>query len=170
MISLDEFSDRMDATLAARTRRELSAVVADLPDAHVVPVNRDVPAPSMAAAALPIKVTMSSIHRSGNWKVPEHLTLRTRFSDVKLDLTQADVPTSVVTVDVDDVCSSTDIVVPDDFTVDINGLRCLGSSANSRAATAPPAGRVHVVVRGSIRFGSLTVRHPFGARLRKMWG
>lgn len=169
MITLDEFSDRMDAALAARTRGELSAVVADLPHTHVVPVRGDVPAPS-AAEALPIKVTMSSIHRSGNWRVPEHLTIRTRFSDVKLDLTQADVRSPVVIVDVDDVCSSTDIVVPDDFTVDINGLRCLGSSANSRASSAPPAGRVHVIVRGNVRFGSLTVKHPFGSRLRRMWG
>jgi hypothetical protein len=169
MITLDEFSDRMDAALAARTRGELSAVVADLPHTHVVPVTRDVPAPS-SAAALPIKATMSSIHRSGDWRVPEHLTLRTRFSDITLDLTRADVRTAVVTVDVDDVCSSTDIVVPDDFTVDINGLRCLGSSATSRATTAPPTGRVHVIVRGNIRFGSLTVKHPFGARLRRMWG
>jgi hypothetical protein len=169
MLTLDEFSDRMDATLAARTRGELSAVVADLPDVQHAVGRGQVPLPS-SAPALPIKVTMSHIHRSGNWKVPEHLALKTRFSDVKLDLTQADVRTAVVTVDVDDVCSSTDIVVPDDFTVDINDLRCLGSSAHSRATTAPPAGRVHVIVRGNVRFGSLTVKHPFGSRFRRMWG
>ena len=169
MITLDEFSDRMDAALAARTRGELSDIVADLPGTHVDVHSAHVPLPA-ASAALPIKVTMSSIHRSGNWRVPERLALRTRFSDVRLDLTQAEIGTPVVTVDVDDVCSSTDIVVPDDFTVDINGLRCLGSSANSRASTAPPTGRVHVIVRGNVRFGSLTVKHPFGSRLRKMWG
>jgi hypothetical protein len=169
MLTLDEFSDRMDATLAARTRGELSAVVADLPDVRLAAGPGQVPSPS-SAAALPIKVTMSHIQRSGNWKVPAHLALKTRFSDVNLDLTQADVRTAVVTVDVDDVCSNTDIVVPDDFTVDINDLRCLGSTAHSRATTAPPAGRVHVIVRGNVRFGSLTVKHPFGSRLRRMWG
>jgi hypothetical protein len=169
MLTLDEFSDRMDAALAARTRGELSAVVADLPDMHVATAPHRVPSAS-AASALPIKVTMSSVRRSGNWKVPAHLALKTRFSDVTLDLTQADVRTAVVTVDVDDVCSSTDIVVPDDFTVDINDLRCLGSSAHSRATSAPPAGRVHVIVRGNVRFGSLTVKHPFGSRLRRMLG
>jgi hypothetical protein len=169
MITLDEFSTRMDAALAARTRGELSEVVADLPGSHVATDPRQFSLPS-ATAALPIKVTMSSIHRSGNWRVPERLALKTRFSDVKLDLTQADVRTPVITVDVDDICSSTEIMVPDDFTVDINDLRCLGSSAHSRANTAPPAGRVHVVLRGNVRFGSLTVKHPFGSRLRRLLG
>jgi hypothetical protein len=99
--------------------------------------------------------------------VPERVVLKTRFSSVLIDLTQADIRTPVVTLHVDDVCSSTDIVVPDDFTADLNGLRCMGSSASSKVGSAPPAGRVHVIVRGNLRFGALTVKHPFGAWLRK---
>lgn len=168
MLTLDEFSDRMDAALAARTRGELSAVVMDLPGMQLAPepAGQHLPAPP-TGTPLPLKVTMSSIHRAGNWQVPERVALKTRFSSVIIDLTQADIRTPVVTLDVDDICSSTDIVVPDDFTADLNGLRCMGSSANSRVGSAPPAGRVHVIVRGNLRFGALTVKHPFGAWLRK---
>ena len=154
-LTLDEFSDRMDLALAARTRGELSEVLVDLPGMQP------------ATAVLPLNVTMSSIRRAGNWQVPQRVALTSRFSDVTLDLTQADIRSSVVTLDVDDICSSTDIVVPDDFTADINDLRCVRGSASSKVSSAPPAGRVHVVVRGNLRFGALTVKHPFGAWLRK---
>ncbi|AQA06758.1 hypothetical protein BVC93_27045 [Mycobacterium sp. MS1601] len=157
MLTLDEFSDRMDAALAARTRGELGKVVADLP-VHSVPVQLE---------ALPLSATMSSIRRAGRWLVPGRVTLKSRFSNVVLDLTQADIRTPTVTIDLDDICGSTDIIVPDDFTADLNQLRCLGASANSRIDAGPPVGRVHLILRGSIRFGALTVKHPFGAWMRK---
>ena len=173
MLTLDEFSDRMDAALSAKTRGELSAVLTDLPGMQLAVDQPHVPSrrpSSQQGTTLPLKVTMSSIHRAGNWQVPERVALKSRFSSVMLDLTQADIRASVVTLDIDDICSSTEVVVPDDFTADLNDLRCLGCSANSKVGSAPPAGRVHVIVRGELRFGGLTLRHPFGARLRKMLG
>lgn len=170
MLTLDEFSDRMGTAMAARTRGELAVVLVDLPGMDLpgdLPGGQaGVPVPA-AGRALPLKVTMSSLKRSGHWHVPDRITLKSRFSDVVLDLTQADVYSPVVTLDIDDICSSTDIVLPDDFSADINGLRCLGSSANSRVGAAPPPGRVHLIVRGDVRFGALTVKHPFGAWFRK---
>ncbi len=56
MLTLDEFTDRMDAALAARTRGELGEVVADLP-VHSAPAQVEV---------LPLNVTMSSIRRSSS--------------------------------------------------------------------------------------------------------
>jgi hypothetical protein len=159
MITLDEFSDRMGTAMAARTRGELGAVLVDLPYGQP-------PAPQ-PQTPLPLKVTMSSIRRTGRWRVPERVTLKSRFSSVVLDLTLAEIRTPVGTLDIDDMCSSIDIVVPDDFTADLTSLRCLGSSATLRVSSAPPAGRVHLLVRGDLRFGALTVKHPFGAWFRK---
>lgn len=166
MITLDEFSDRMGAAMAARTRGELSVLLEDLPGMELAPVAPSVQS-VVPAETLPLKVTMSSINRTGRWQVPDRVAVRSRFSTVVLDLTQADIRTPILTVDIDDICSSTDIVVPDDFTADLNGLQCMGSSATSRVGSAPPAGRVHLVVRGNLRFGALTVKHPFGAWFRK---
>jgi hypothetical protein len=173
MITLDEFSDRMGAAMAARTRGELGVLLEDLPGMQLPAAQASaqsmIPAPS-SGEALPLKVTMSSINRTGRWHVPERVAVRSRFSTVVLDLTQAEIRTPVLAFDIDDICSSTDIVVPDDFTADLNGLQCLGSSATSRVSSAPPAGRVHLVVRGKLRFGALTVKHPFGAWFRKKMG
>lgn len=160
MLTLDEFSDRMDAAMAARTRGELDAVVADLPGTR----------PAEQTAAAPLHATMSSIKRSGTWLVPELVTVRSRLSSVGLDFTQADIRTPVVTIEFDDICSTIDIVVPEDFTADVSALRCTGSSANSKVPAGPPAGRVHLVVRGKLRFSELTVKQPFGTRVRKWLG
>jgi hypothetical protein len=54
MLTLDEFSDRMDAALAARTRGELSAVLIDLPG-----MQAPASAPPPASPALPLNVKMS---------------------------------------------------------------------------------------------------------------
>lgn len=168
MLTLDEFSERMDAAMAARTRGALDVVVADLPGAHHPAAA--LPAPTGAGTTVPLHATMSSIKRSGNWLVPELVAVRGRFSSVALDFTQADIRSPVVTIEVDDICSSIDVVVPEDFTADINALRCMGSSANSKVAAGPPAGRVHLVVRGKLRFSELTIKHPFGTRVRKWLG
>lgn len=168
MLTLDEFSDRMDAAMVARTRGQLDTVLADLPIAG--PRGAEQPVPSASAAAVPIETTMSSIRRAGHWRVPQHMRVKNRLSSVVLDLTQAEIHTPVVVFDMDDICGSTDILLPEDFTADINDLHCLGSSATSKVRTGPPSGRVHVVVRGKIRFGSLTVKHPLSARLRRFLG
>lgn len=166
MITLDEFSDRMSAAMAARTRGELGVLLEDLPGMELSTVAPTDPVTSVPGT-LPLTVTMSSLRRAGEWKVPPSITIRSRFSSVVIDVTRAEIRTPVVTLDVDDICSSTSIVVPDDFTADLNALRCLGSSAVSKAGSTPPAGRVHLIVRGHLRFGSLEVKHPFGAWFRK---
>ncbi|MGB3481042.1 MAG: DUF1707 domain-containing protein [Mycobacterium sp.] len=166
MLTLEEFGDRMSAAMAARTRGELGVVLEDLPGMQLPGSSPSAAVPA-AAATLPLKVTMSSINRAGRWMVPERITVRSRFSNIVLDLTQAEIRTPVVTLEIDDICSSIDILIPDNFTADVNDLHCLVGSAHSRVDAAPPAGRVHLVVRGNVRFGALTVKHPFGAWLRK---
>ncbi len=175
MLTLDEFSERMDAAMAARTRGELGVVVADLPGMQLpgapLPSTPAVgSAPMPLTAPLPLHATMSTIRRAGDWQVPELITVKSRLSDVDLDFTQAVIRTPVVTIDVDDICGSIDITVPEDFTADVNGLRCTASTANSKIRPGPPAGRVHLVVRGKLWFSSLTVKHPFGTRVRKWLG
>ncbi|MCV7108012.1 MULTISPECIES: DUF1707 SHOCT-like domain-containing protein [Mycolicibacterium] len=169
MLTLDEFSERMDTAMAARTRGELGAVVADLPGMQLS--GAPVPLASGAGLApLPLHATMSTIRRAGDWQAPELITVKSRLSDVHLDFTQADIRTPVVTIEIDDICGSIDITVPEDFTADVNGLRCSASTANSKIRPGPPAGRVHLVVRGKLWFSSLTVKHPLGTRVRNWLG
>ncbi|MEW5811188.1 MAG: DUF1707 domain-containing protein [Actinomycetota bacterium] len=159
MLTLDEYTERLDAVLTARTRRDLDAVIADLP------FNRQ-----PVAVPEEVRSWMSSIIRKGPWTVPPRLRLVTRMCSTTLDFTSAVLPGPVVHVEVDDYFGSVELILPDGATADCNGLHTFAGSTSVKVATGQPSRRLHVVVAGRVRFGSLTVRHPFGTALRRFFG
>lgn len=186
MLSLGEFTERMDTALAAKTRGELNAVLIDLPGVRLVgqpaatPTNfvnaaPGHPSPVASAASVParadvIRGRMSNPTRRGPWTVPATLHLNSWFSGVTLDFTEAVMTTQVVELRVDDVCSSLTLIVPDKATVDLNALDLIGSSINNKVRTGPPIGPLHIVVHGRLRFGSVTAKHPLSTHWRKFMG
>ncbi len=189
MLSLGEFTERMDTALAAKTRGELNSVLIDLPGMqiaeehrpeHTAPkqhVTQSVPAHAPAYAARRhggqpdvIRGMMSTVTRKGPWNVAPSLAIQSRLSTVTLDFTQAVMSTQVVDVTVDDYCSTVTLVVPPEATVDLNAVETVGASASNKVRTGPPIGPLHIVVRGNVRFGSLTAKHPFGTSFRRMIG
>ncbi|MEE2031801.1 DUF1707 SHOCT-like domain-containing protein [Rhodococcus chondri] len=186
MLSLGEFTERMDTVLAAKTRRDLNQVLIDLPgidirpeyQAAYQPHRSPVPGPMGASAAatvpaggpLVIRGRMSSLARKGRWEVPPAVRIDTVASAVTLDFTEAVMQTQVVRVEVNDYLSSINFVLPPEATADINGVEAVASSANSKVRGGAPVGPLHVVVTGTIRCGSLTVAYPLGTRLRKFLG
>ncbi|WP_072804665.1 DUF1707 SHOCT-like domain-containing protein [Rhodococcoides yunnanense] len=181
MLSLGEFTERMDTALAAKTRGELNSVLADLPGMRIAEEHRPVhslAAPPQARPQAPwdgngssdIRGTMSTVTRKGRWTVPPRLSVTSKMSSVTLDFTQAVMSSQVVEISVDDYCSSITLVLPPEATVDLNGVETVGGSANNKVRTGPPIGPLHIVVRGKIRFGSITAKHPLGTSLRRMFG
>ncbi|MFF0817970.1 DUF1707 domain-containing protein [Rhodococcus sp. NPDC003318] len=182
MLSLGEFTERMDTALAARTRGELNAVLYDLPGIRVVgesPAPHPYPHTAPPAPGPPqpvvqgtnvIRGRMSTIHRKGPWQVPPTLAINVRFSTVTLDFTEATMQTQVVEVHLDDAFGTTTLIVPEEATVDLNGVETYGGSATNKVRTGPPFGPLHLVVRGRTRFGSVTAKHPFGTSFRRMLG
>lgn len=159
MLSLDEYTERVDAVLAARTRRDLDVVIADLPlNAQPAPQPQEV------------RSWMSSITRRGQWTVPPRLRLVTRMCSTTLDFTSAVLQHPVVHIDVDDYFGSIELILPDGATADVDGVANLAASTTVNVTGSPPSHRLHVVVTGRVRFGSLTARHPFGTRLRRFLG
>ncbi|MEV0249574.1 DUF1707 domain-containing protein [Nocardia sp. NPDC050712] len=184
MLSLGEFTERMDTALAAKTRGELNAVLIDLPGVRLIgqpaaPPTRFVnAAPGFPKAAhhpvqnsgSVIRSRMSGVTRKGPWQVPPTLRMNNWFSGVTLDFTEAIMSTQVVEIHVDDYFGSLNLVVPAEATVDLNGLDLIGSSINNKVRTGPPFGPLHLVIRGQLRFGSVTAKHPFIAHWRKLMG
>ncbi|WP_174188674.1 DUF1707 SHOCT-like domain-containing protein [Nocardia barduliensis] len=186
MLSLGEFTERMDTALAAKTRGELNAVLIDLPGVRLVGqpaaprsafVNsspafaaRAHPAPVSNSAGNVIRARMSGVNRRGPWQVPPRLYLNNWMSGVTLDFTQAIMSTQVVEIRVDDFCGSITLIVPAEATVDLNGLELIGASVNNKVRTGPPLGPLHLVVHGRMRFGSVTAKHPFIAQWRRLVG
>ncbi|MGK8521124.1 DUF1707 SHOCT-like domain-containing protein [Nocardia asteroides] len=186
MLSLGEFTERMDTALAAKTRGELNAVLIDLPGVRLVGhpaappstfvntspafTGRAHPAPRSNAAGNVIRSRLSGVNRRGQWQVPPTLYLNNWMSGVTLDFTEAIMSTQVVEVRVDDYCGSVTLIVPAEATVDLNGLELIGSSVNNKVRTGPPLGPLHLVVHGRMRMGSVTAKHPFMAHWRRLTG
>ncbi|RMI33968.1 DUF1707 SHOCT-like domain-containing protein [Nocardia stercoris] len=205
MLSLGEFTERMDTALAAKTRGELNAVLVDLPGIRLTgqqapqpqypPTGPQYPwpgpwhhgnpwqggrgrirhprpawgrpRPMPVAGGNVIRSRMSSVIRKGAWQVPPTLYLNNRMSSITLDFTEAVMATQVVELQIDDVCSSMTIVLPPEATVDANEVEMIGSTINSKVRTAP-LGPLHLVLRGQIRFGSVTVKYSLGDRWRRL--
>ncbi|AOW91700.1 hypothetical protein BFN03_00695 [Rhodococcus sp. WMMA185] len=206
MLSLGEFTERVDTALAAKTRGELNAVLADLPglamvsefapppypvSQHPVPqhpvppypaaqhptaphVAQPVPANVYMSPAPPpgdvIRGWMSSVSRTGPWNVPPVLELNTKLSTVSLDFTRAVMATQVVNIAIDDYGSTITLILPEEATVDLGGVETVGGTARNKVRTGPPIGPLHVVVRGKVRFGSVTARRSYSSAFRRMFG
>lgn len=189
MLSLGEFTERMDTALASKTRGELNSVLADLPGMQIAEEHRPSPKPFAAptpqqtprrvvqehwghggGASDTLRGTMSTVTRKGPWNVPANLRLSTRMSTVTLDFTQAVMSTQVVEIHVDDYCSTVTLIVPTEATVDLNGVDTVAGSATNKVRTGPPYGPLHLVVSGKVRLGSVTAKHPFGTSIRRMFG
>lgn len=196
LLSLGEFTERIDVALGAKTRGELNAVLLDLPGIAISPEHRPSPvqipdpASTLPPATLPpatsppatpspghygepvtvIKGRMSTVERRGQWTVPPSLRVDSKASSVNLDFTRALASTQVVHVTIDDYCSSISITLPPDATADVDGIETVGATVTSNVNGGPPYGPLHLVLHGKVRLGSCTVRYPFGTKLRQMLG
>ncbi|MCP2261400.1 protein of unknown function (DUF1707) [Streptoalloteichus tenebrarius] len=152
LLDLTEFTRRADLAMAARTRGELNAVLIDLPGL----VNREVD----ARDTLAMEHTASSLTRRGRWVVPRRLVLRGRMGSSTLDLTEAVIPHPVVTIELSYSMSSMTLVLPPGASVDLDELTVVAGSVKDQVGAGAALGTPHVVVRGSVRAGSVVVARP----------
>lgn len=177
MLSLGEFTERMDTALAAKTRGELNSVLADLPGITLIsdydppaypnagqpmyqgqpypaptyqpqpppvhpspPYRAPVGAPVVgtygAANAAVIRGRMATVTRNGAWIVPPAVVVDTRMSSVTIDFTRAVMQTQVVNISIDDYASSISLIVPEEATVDMNGVEAVGEARRTRFGPA----------------------------------
>ncbi|WP_405498742.1 DUF1707 domain-containing protein [Nocardia sp. NBC_00511] len=182
MLSLGEFTERMDTALAAKTRGELNSVLVDLPGVRLVgqpapqqftqaqPAYAPRYAPGHRPVATPgnlIRTRMSSVRRQGSWQVPPALVVESSMGSVHLDFTQAVMSTQVVEIHINATCGSMELLVPAEATVDMNAVDLIGSSVNTKVRTGPPMGPLHIIVHGTLRFSSITAKHPFGTNWKR---
>jgi Domain of unknown function (DUF1707) len=149
LITLDEFTERTDTALAARTRGQLNAVLLDLPGVvhnEVAPVER-----------VELKATMSSLNRKGTWVVPRSLVVRNRMGSTDLDFRDASISHEVVDIELDVTAGSVKLVLPDGATVNADAVELAAGSLKDKVGTAS-GGQPHFVVHGAVRAGSLEIR------------
>jgi Domain of unknown function (DUF1707) len=151
MLTLDEFTERTDAALKARTRGQLNAVLIDLPGLTAgskAMVPKD---------TLELRQTASSMRRRGRWLVPRRLLLRNRLGSMVLDLSEAHIPHREVSVDVENEFGSITTILPEGSTVDTDELKLTLSSMTNKVPAQGGRGIRHFVFTGRMNGGSLTL-------------
>ncbi|WP_216212194.1 DUF1707 SHOCT-like domain-containing protein [Amycolatopsis aidingensis] len=177
MLDLDEFTERTDTALAARTRGELNAVLVDLPglvhqDAMAAAAAPAPGAPGMATATpvpgvpsaadrLELKAHGSTLNRGGRWYVPAEVLVRNKYGHTLLDFTEAQVASSVVHLELDTKWGSVTMVIPEEAAVDVNGItEVKWGNLDDKTRSNGKTGTPRYVVTGRVHGGSLTIKNP----------
>ncbi len=150
-LTLEEFEQRLNGVMEARTFGDAVPFVSDLPGAPV-------------AGAVPeyaeIRTTASTLKRRGKWVVPRRLRASAKAGSVKLDFTDAIISHRVVEIELDVWAGSTTLILPAGSSVDLDGVELIASQSAVRGITTSPfpGEGLHFVVRGHQRAGRLVVR------------
>lgn len=162
LIDLDEFTTRTDIALGAATRRELNAVLVDLPGM----VHRDSapPPPSQSVSGenrLVLNGKYSTLTRTGRWQVPRELVVRNKYGNSKLDFSQAQFTSQVVQIELDSKWAGVEIIVPEGASVSTDSINEIkyGSLEDKTSSDGRP-GNPHLVISGYVHGGTLKIRYP----------
>jgi hypothetical protein len=154
-LNLDEYGQRIEDALKARTRTELDALLIDLP-AHPIGGERRGAGVSTTVAVL------GSAQRSGFWRLAAESRVISVLGSCKIDLRSARISAAVTRLDVASVLGSVDVIVPPGIEVELEVHAVLGSR-DVRVAGAPPSAGAPVIrITGMVLLGSLSVRDAAG--------
>jgi hypothetical protein len=150
-LTLEEFDERINGVLVARTFAEAEPFIADLPGS---------PISGPALERVDLRTTAATLKRRGQWVVPRHLVVEAKMGTVKLDFTDAVISAPVTYIDLNVFAGSTILVLPRGSTVDLDNVELVAGSSHVRNLTTSAfAGEgLHFVVRGKQRAGSLVAR------------
>lgn len=149
-LTLEEYSQRSEAALVARTRGELISLTVDLPAP-----------PPTDGAPVPVEITavLGNESRKGPWVVPPHLLVRSVLGDCHLEMHQAIIGQHVTTIDATVRFGTMTIFVPDGIDVRLTGRAVLGAKSSDLRGEPAPGAPV-IVVNCDVLCGAVTVRRP----------
>jgi hypothetical protein len=157
-LTLEEYSGRADVALAARTRNELGAVLADLNTPAVMPT--ETPPAELTAI-------LANQTRKGRWRVPARMAARSVLGDCHIELQDAVLSAPVTTIQARTTLGSVTIFVPDGVEVRLFGSAILGSHSSEvhgEPLPGAPVIEVHArAVLGSVDIKRAPTTHPRAA-------
>lgn len=159
-LALEEFNERMEAALSAKTRGDLAGLTQDLvPDSTptLVPEpSRQMSKSSGATKRWMVSVLGDSKH-SGIWHPAAEINAVAALGDVKLDLRQASLIEGQLTVQAIAIMGDVEILIAPGTRVELDGLALLGDKEiRLREDNVAPNGRT-VHVHGYSIMGDVTI-------------
>ncbi|HEX4659227.1 MAG TPA: DUF1707 domain-containing protein [Streptosporangiaceae bacterium] len=161
-LTLGEHSERAERACSARTLGELAVLTSDLAAATAQPIRLD--------TRRPVAGIFGRERRDGRWVVPDRLAVTAIFGEVVLDLREALLQSSRVTVLATVMGGTVQLIVPDGIAVEVTGTAMLSrkSGQASRQFADPPAspGTPVIEVRALALGGRVKVVRPRRSRWR----
>jgi len=152
-LTLDEFSDRADLVLRARTAQDLRAVLADLPALPPVPA-----APARRARRWRLHLSVFSGNRqAGRWRPARHTIAVSVFGSMTLDLREAVVAGPEVAIHAYAVFGSVNVITLEGTELDCSAIAVFGSVGGSVSPTDETSPLL-VRLEGVAVFGSISTR------------
>ena len=164
-LTMDELDERLDAVYAAKTYAELVPITQDLPDHSGA---ASVPATSRPAAAdvrqyggEPTSHTAVAIlggfSRKGDWVVPKTFNAFMLLGGGEIDLRDAQFAEREVSIHVVAILGGCEITVPEDATVNVNGVGIMGAFEHSAQGSGISAGGPVINISGVAFMGGVDV-------------
>ena len=158
LITLDEFTARTDKALAAQTRGELNAVLADLSY-----MRNEEMVPSVTDQPLVLRAGAGSVKQNGYWTVPASIIADCGMGNITIDFTNAMCPHREVTLRATCGAGNISVIVPRGWHVlMMEAISRMGSVVN-RATDPPRPGMPALRVYGQAGMGSVKIRHSRGS-------
>jgi hypothetical protein len=174
-LTADEFTERLEATLSARTYGDLAELTADLvaapaPPGPLSPLGPSGPSgppgrPGIRGGATTYEDVVridqrgGSVRRGGRWVVPQRLELRSSWCDVMFDFADAVIPHSTMWIDMNVRGGSLVLVTKPGIAVDVDSLAARYTDVKIGPAAEPG---IPVILRvrltGRIRYGWIEQR------------
>jgi len=167
-LTLDEFSQRVERALVARTRSELQAITADLPAAVPgAPPVRGTPRRVRPPVRWSVAI-MSGVSRKGFWRVDEGTNAVAFMGGCKLDLRGAVISSPVTEINAVAIMGGVDVVVPYGVEVELEGVAIMGGKDLKLNGPPPHPGAPIIRINAFALMGGVTVRDSptLGERLR----
>ena len=138
-LTLEELADRVERADAARTRGDLEALTADLPQAGA----RSAPLETRQRGW--IVAVMGGAARKGRWRPPRQTNVLTLMGGAELDLREAELAEDVVITAVA-VMGGIGITVPEGVSVELSGFALMGTNGgpNDKLPPLPDAPAIRV--------------------------
>lgn len=145
-----EHEERVERAFAARTLGELTGLTSDLLPDDLQPLRAD---------GEPVMALFRSEQRTGRWVVPSHYSVTAVGSGVTLDLREALLQSSHITVQATVVGATLTLIVPEGVRVVIPASSVFGGKKN-KVSDAAPVGAPLIEVTGMIMMGNVVAKSP----------
>ncbi|MFE7528913.1 DUF1707 domain-containing protein [Kitasatospora sp. NPDC057542] len=149
-INLGELTERLDLTYAARTYRELDALVSDL--------GARPSAGNESGDVLVLKPKLGNIRQSGRWTVPRRIVAECRMMHIEIDFTEAVCPHREVTVEAACGAGHIRLITPAGWGVRVDGASTNTGHIVNKAAEVAEPGAPTLTVIGHPRSGLIKIK------------